>query len=100
MKRDLGILSSVTVVMFAMVTMFASPATAREQEWKFDPARERAVTVSQRLLLVKADEGEKPSCDPAHERSCANQCNGEWGMLCPFSTVCDPIKHRCEKAQP
>jgi hypothetical protein len=42
----------------------------------------------------------KDTCKPPEERSCANKCNGEYGMLCPFSTVCDPIKHRCEKAQP
>ena len=39
-------------------------------------------------------------CTPAQDRSCANRCDDEWGMLCPFTTVCDPIKHRCEKAKP
>jgi hypothetical protein len=38
-------------------------------------------------------------CAPPDSRSCANNCGGEWGMSCPFTTVCDPIKHRCEKAK-
>jgi hypothetical protein len=40
------------------------------------------------------------SCEPASERSCRNVCDGEWGMTCPLSTVCDPINHVCEKAEP
>lgn len=40
------------------------------------------------------------TCAPASERSCRNVCDGEWGMLCPISTVCDPLKHVCEKAEP
>lgn len=52
------------------------------------------------LARATSDEEQKPKCKPPEERSCANKCDGEYGMLCPFSTVCDPIKHRCEKAQP
>lgn len=52
------------------------------------------------VVAREADQEQQAKCKSPEERSCANKCDGEYGMLCPFSTVCDPIKHRCEKTQP
>jgi hypothetical protein len=41
-----------------------------------------------------------PGCAPAWKRACSDLCDGDYGLLCFFGTVCNPDTHRCEKAAP
>jgi hypothetical protein len=45
-------------------------------------------------------EDDSAACAPASSRACADVCNGEYGMLCFWGTVCDPVRHYCEKTSP
>jgi len=41
-----------------------------------------------------------PGCAAAWKRACSDLCDGDYGLLCFFGTVCNPDTHRCEKAAP
>lgn len=40
------------------------------------------------------------ACDPSYLRACSNVCEGSYGSFCFWGTVCDPLRHKCEKTQP